>query len=150
VHKELLYQGQWREQAGDSLGNPVCGGNTPITLLPLAARTAAIATPGQSTPGCRGVTVVVNVTAASGTGGLTAQYQVQDPVSGSWKTLWAATAALTAPGLAMYLLYPGAASGAGISYTQVVSVPLSFNWRVNIAVGDASSYTYSVSAYPML
>jgi hypothetical protein len=84
----------------------------------------------------------LNVTAASGTGGLTVRIQAQDPVSGNWVSVNAAPTAVTATGTYFYQVYPGASAGA----TQTTSSVLSHTWRIQINVGDSSSYTYSLGA----
>ena len=89
----------------------------------------------------KGILVHLDVTAASGTGGLTLAVKGIDPVSGNATALLTAGAAVTATGTKSYLLYPGASGG---SVTTAVSGALPYKYRVDVAVGDASSNTYSV------
>jgi hypothetical protein len=123
--------------------------NQTLTLLASAARTASTASAAQNNQNGKGLTLVLNISAASGTGGLTVQFQVQDPVSGTWKTIAAATTAQTATGTYMYHFYP-AATGSGNNFTQLWSIGVPQTWRVNVSAGDSSSYTYSLAAYTHL
>lgn len=118
--------------------------NTPVTLLPSAARTATLATPTQTSPNHRGLVLFVNITALAGTTpSLTPQILAVDPVSGTTLPIWAG-AALTAVGLSAYLLYPGAAGG---SYTGVAGIVVPRAWQANFVVaGTTPSVTFSAGA----
>lgn len=115
-------------------------GNVDGTALASAVRAAQINSADLVNYNCRGVIVFLNVTAASGTGGLTLRIQAKDPISGAYGNLLSASAAVVATGMSIYLLYPGGASGG----TQGVTGPLPRTWRISMNVGDASNYTYSV------
>lgn len=119
-------------------------GTTTDTFLASAARTVATQSAAAVNHNCRGAHVTLSVTAASGTGGLQATLQGQDPISGNWYNLNALPTAVIATGLTVYEIYPGvgAASG-GVTQRTSGAVPNAF--RVNVAVGDATSYTYSVA-----
>lgn len=121
----------------------LASGNTGISLLASAARTATTSTAAQPGDYQRGVLVVLKITAASGTGGLQTQVEVQDAVTGDWVALNTAPTAVTATGTKTYLVYPGATGGA---VTQATSLPVGGTWRVTVTAGDSSSYTYSVAA----
>ncbi|MCL6453546.1 MAG: hypothetical protein K6T78_07950 [Alicyclobacillus sp.] len=116
--------------------------NTQGTLLASAARTATVSSPQQTNYNARGVFVFVNVTMASGTGGLTPLIRVYDPVSGGYTNLNQGVTAITATGLYVYQIYPGATSTAGLTGTIDSSLPKT--WGVTVLAGDTSSYTYSV------
>lgn len=119
-----------------------------IALLSSAARTAAVTSASQTVrrnTRQRGVLVLLDVTAASGTGGLTLSVNYVDPVSGKTVAIATASAAVTATGSKTYIVYPGAVITGG-SVTQAIQLPLPSHWNVSVAVGDTSSYTYSVSA----
>lgn len=118
--------------------------NTDITLLSSAARTATTASADVNSVNLRGITVVLNVTAASGTGGLTLKIQGKDPLSGNYVDLLSATTPVTAVGTYTYVVYPGASLAGGV--IQVSSLPLPRIFRVQVVHGDGSSYTYSVGA----
>lgn len=118
-------------------------GNTEGTLLASAARTATTVSPIQTNHNARGVIVWLNVTLASGTGGLQVRVQGQCPVSAAVAGMNAAPTAIIATGLVGYAFYPGSvATGAGI--VQVSSVPLPRTWQVSVTHADGSSYTYSL------
>jgi hypothetical protein len=119
-----------------------------VTLLASATRTSTTSSADQTNYNGRGVLVYLNVTAASGTGGLTLTIQAKDPVTGTYQTLNSAPTAVTATGFKTYELYPGAATTGGL--TQAVQQPLPRTWRVQVAHGDSSNYTYSVSASVLL
>lgn len=118
-------------------------GNTQGTLLASAARTATTSSPQQTNYNARGVIVYLNVTAASGTGGLTLQFYDVDPVSGQQYQINAAAAAITAVIGRAYVVYP-AASGVASAVGQVTALPLPRTWVATVAHGDASNYTYSL------
>jgi hypothetical protein len=124
--------------------------NTDLQLLATGAKTTAQQSADQINFNGRGVRVVLNVTVASGTGGLQVQIQGKDSISGNYYQLNATPAAVTTTGTFVYDLYAGNLSAAANGITQVTMALLSRTWRVNVAVGDASSYTYSVSAITLL
>lgn len=123
--------------------------NIDAQMLAASARTTAAASADQTNLGCRGVLVVLNITAASGTGGLTLLIKGKDSVSNAYYQLNASPTAIIATGIYVYELYPGS-STAGSAGTTLVNQRtagvLPRTWRINVNVGDASSYTYSVSA----
>lgn len=123
--------------------------NDALTLLAAAARTATTSSPDQTNFNWRGLQVVLNVTAASGTGGLIVTVQGKDPVSGNYYNLNANPAGVTATGTYVYEVYPGVgAAGGGV--TQRISGILPRTFRVTVTAGDGSSYTYSVAVAPVV
>ena len=121
-------------------------GNTTYTLLASAARTTQTSSTTQTNFNARGVLLVLNVTAASGTGGLTLKVFGIDPISGQVApALLSASAAIIAVGTPGYIVYPGGAGGSN-SINTTSSQPLPRIWVAQVNVGDASSYTYSLSA----
>lgn len=88
-----------------------------------------------------GVLVTLNVTAASGTGGLTVRINGIDLASAGTFTLNSAPTAVTSTGTYTYAIYPFGAVG---NATQSTSGYLPRNFNVSVSVGDASSYTYSL------
>jgi hypothetical protein len=118
-------------------------GNTHGTLLASAARTATTSTADQTNHNARGVVLFVNVTAASGTGGLTVQPKGKDPVSGGYYRLNAPPSAITGTGLYLFEVYPGA-SGTGGDVAQRTAGALPRTWAVTVVHGDASAYSYSL------
>lgn len=119
--------------------------NYSVAPLPSAARTATAASPVMPNRRHTGVVVMLNISAASGTGGLTLKIRGLDPVSGNFFDLLSDGAPITATGLYVFSLNPseGAAS-AGVRVA--VSRHLPQEWQVQVVAGDGSSYTYSVSA----
>jgi hypothetical protein len=118
-------------------------GNTEGTLLASAARTVATASATQTNYNARGVIVYLNVTAASGTGGLGLLIIAGDPVAANLYALNATPTTVTATGLYGYEVSPGA-SGTTTQLAQRTSGSLPRTWQIYINVGNASSYTYSV------
>lgn len=112
--------------------------------LASAARTASTASPDITNHNARGIMVMLNVTAASGTGGLQVRVQAKDPVSGNYLGINSAPAAITAVGMQVYVLYPGA-NTTNTDIAQVSGLLVPRTLRIFVSHGDGSSYTYSVS-----
>ena len=93
---------------------------------------------------CHTARFYLNVTAASGTGGLTFQLRGWDKASNTSVVLAADTAPITATGLYVFEVAPSIAAASGVRRVAF-NAYLPVQWDVNIAVGDASSYTYSLS-----
>ena len=107
-------------------------------LLPSAARTATATSPVLRNRRHRGVQLVLVVTAASGTGGLTIHIQQVDRDSGNAIDLAVDGNTITATGTFGFQMAPGASA----------STPLFLptDWQVQVVHGDGSSYTYSLNA----
>ena len=123
---------------------------TTRVLLTMAARTATVASAkfiDRAQQFCR---LYVNVTVASGTGGLTVQLRGYDPVSlepgntPAGAFLNGGGTAITATGGYVIELLLTAGSIVGGVHDSVARM-LPCTWDVNVGVGDASSYTYSIS-----
>lgn len=117
------------------------------TLLASAARTTSTASSSQTNHGNAGILLWLNITVASGTGGLTLYIQGFDPVSGAAVLLNAAPTAIIATGTYAYELRPGAttAGAAGTGRVQQrTAASLPRTWRIEVIHGNGSSYTYSV------
>lgn len=115
--------------------------NAEFTILPSAARTVQTNSADLINHNARGAIVFLNVTNASGTGGLQIRWQFKDPLSGNYDYFNSAPTAIIATGLRSYILYPTAIAVG----TQAVNCMLPRTWRIQVQVGDASSYTYSLS-----
>jgi hypothetical protein len=115
-------------------------GNVNATALTSAARTSQTVSANLTNYNATGLAVFIDVTVASGTGGLTIVVQGIDPISGTAVTIFTASAALTTTGTRMYTLYPGITVGGNQAQSSVI--PRTF--RILVNHGDASSYTYSV------
>lgn len=134
------------------------GVRTQRVLLESAARTASAATSNVTTTNLGNVVKLgpafdydaitarwyLNVTAASGTGGLTWTLRGYDKASGNFVVIAADSAAVVATGTYSFEIgiAPVAPSG---NRRVAVSELLPVQWDVLIAAGDASSYTYSLS-----
>jgi hypothetical protein len=126
-------------------------------LLRSAARTVATATSGVLNAVSNGNSLPIGpqmeydmltarfylrVSAASGTGGLTLQLRGWDKASGLSVVIAADATPITAVGLYFYEVGP-ADVNTNARFTLNSFMPV--QWDVNIAVGDATSYTYSLS-----
>lgn len=119
----------------DKLRNNVEG-----SLLASQARTAAATGPTMKNYNGKGVVIWLNVTAVSGTGGITPYLYGVDPVSGG-AYYFAQGGTITATGLYPLVFYPGASGG---HQYYLAALPLPKTWFVYVGVADASSYTYSI------
>lgn len=114
-------------------------------LLESAARTATTVTQQQQDAAMRSVRLYLNVTAASGTGGLTLAIRGRDKASSDAAAIAKDTTAITATGLYVFELAPGIAA-ADSQRRLALAALLPVVWDVQIAHGDGSNYTYSLSA----
>lgn len=122
-------------------------GNLQGTLLASAARTLSTTGPTQTNYNARGAILYLDVTVASGTGGLKVIFVGLDPVTGKVIVLNAVPTAIIAVGTYAYMLYPGATNVAGAASQQLVQSvnnALPRVWYGQVNVSDASSYTYSL------
>lgn len=115
-----------------------------LTLLPSATRTVITQTPDFDVPqgGTASLFVTVNITAASGTGGLIPHLLSKDQTSGSYNDWIDIGTAKTAIGTYGYLITPhtGAVNGSGGS----ACMPLARTMALKMVPGDSTNYTYSV------
>lgn len=125
----------------------LCAGNLVATALASAARTVTTLSTSQSSRGFSGILLHLNVTAASGTGGLTLRLVAVDPVTGASSGLAALTGAVTTVGHRTLAVGPGlgAASGAAVVSSGAIGLPLPMTFQIQVIHGDASIYTYSVT-----
>lgn len=131
------------------LGAMLNGYRSTGTLLASAARTATTTSAlTLDTTGYDTITLMLSITAASGTGGLTLRLEMQDPVSGIWMGLGADTTARTTTNQLGFQFGPGSpGTQTGISTFSTLFKQCAFTGpiRVTVAHGDASSYTYAVT-----
>jgi len=114
-------------------------------LLASAARTATTATVKFTDRWAKVLRLYLNVTVASGTGGLQPQVRGYDPVSGNAVAISAGGTAIVATGTYVYEI--GLAEGTTVgNVKECVLRPLPDVWDVNVVAGDGSSYTYSLGA----
>ena len=115
------------------------------SLLPSAARTATTASPLQKDASQQFLRVYLNVTAASGTGGLKVFVRGYDLVSGLPAAMNAGGAGVTGVGLYVFELMPnGTVAGLPPGIIECVGRILPCVWDVQVFAGDATSYTYSL------
>lgn len=115
--------------------------NYEVTVLASAARTIAINSADLVNYNARGVIVVINVTAITATPILTVTITGKDTLSGKYVTILA-SAAISTVSVNTLIVYPGIAAAANSKADQ----PLPRVWRVEVAVADADSATYSIGA----
>lgn len=132
----------------DASGNltPVQNNNSNVdtgALITLAAASAGVASADQVNSGCRGIKLVIDITAISGTSPtLTVTLQGKDTASGKYYTLLA-SAALNAVATTVLEVFPGAAVTANVSANS----QLPRTWRVNTAIGGSTpSVTATIGA----
>lgn len=125
-------------------------GNPEIELLSSAARSVTLATGQQyKTPRWRGVHIIVDVTAVSGTSPtLDIRVRGFDRFVSAYHNLNADPTDIIAAGTYSYQLYPGASGGA---VTQVTGLALPPLWDTNNTIGGTGTptFTYSETGYYM-
>ena len=120
-------------------------GNTDVTQLASAARTASTNGPDQTNFNSKGVIITLDVTVDPG-GGETLQLLVQhkDAVSSAYESLLDDGANAT-PGRRTVIVYPGVGAAAN-DVDTVNGYPLPRTWRVRVVHSAGGSWTYSVGA----
>ncbi len=121
--------------------------NTVSTPLASALRTASTSTPVQVNYNATGAVVILEVTAASGTGGLT--IRLNEGETGQLKAIGASAPAQITANVFIAVWYP-AATATGGSVIHAVGLPVTRDFVVTIEHGDASNYTYSVRVCQIL
>jgi len=120
-------------------------GNMQMALLESAARTTTqtVASPFDNR-WHRGLMLILRISVASGTGGLSVKIRAIDPISAQAVELLADGTPIVATGTYGFVLHPdrGAASG-GVRVAIAGQLPMEFD--VQVVAGDGSSYTYSLS-----
>ena len=119
-------------------------GNTEITLLASAARTATLSSADQTNYNARGIIITIDVTSITDTPSITLAIQHRDSIGGNYETLFLTTTAITATGVQPFIVYPGVAA-ADEDVVEVVGYPLGRTWRITVTHADADSITYSVA-----
>jgi len=119
--------------------------NLELTVLASAARTASVNSSDLSNFNCRGVHIIIDVTADPAAASLTFTLQGKDAVSGKYYTLLT-SAAIAAVGTTVLAVYPGITAAANVSAANI----LPKTWRVSVTAADTDSITYSVGAVLVL
>jgi len=118
--------------------------NQDIIISSSETTTATYNSPDQDNLNSRGVIVVVDVTAFTGTN-YTVSLQIKDELSGKYVSI-AADSAQTATGTRTLLVYPGAGAAAqGVNVSA--GFPLARKWRVVITKTAVSAFTATVVAH---
>lgn len=119
---------------------------TPILVAASAARTTSLSFSNITNYNSKGLKINLNVTSASGTGGLTIHLTEVDPFSGNVVNIWNATAAVTAIGRYEYEIYPGSTSApqVGMNVTERISATIGKTFFLGMNAGDSTSYSYSL------
>lgn len=125
------------------MGMPAVDNTDTGALLTLTAQGAAtLFSSSQINERCRGVIVVVNITAASGTPTLVVTLQGYDQASGASYTLLA-SAAIATTGLTTLTVYPGCPATTNVS----ANMPLPKLWIVKAVIaGTTPSFTGTIGA----
>jgi hypothetical protein len=124
--------------------------NASITLFASAARAVAQAYTVEGDNVCwRGILIVVDVTAETGTALVTPSIEVKDENGDYNTTIWTAAAAIAATGHYGYLLYPGAIA-ADFDGTEAVGFGIPKEWQLSMTHADTDSLTYSVRGHYLL
>jgi hypothetical protein len=113
-----------------------------VGILPLAARTAQATSTVLREIDANGIIIYLNVTAASGTGGLVVQLRGFN--NEGTAVIFYAAPSITTTGNRVYVCSPWNLSAAANGITAVQGVPIPYNFDIVVTHGDASSYTYSV------
>jgi len=124
--------------------------NTEVTVLASATRTTSGASSDQTNFNARGVIVVVDITAVSGTfatgEGLKLWIAAKDGTSGKRFAISPVIGPYTASGLYHILIYPGTTDTAA-RITAENDIPLPRTWNVTYDItGTNPSFTFSVGA----
>lgn len=117
--------------------------NMGITLFASAARDTDEATPDLKNHNFKGVTVIIDVTAESGTHAMVVTIQGKDPASGAYYTILQ-SASITGIGTTFLRVYPSIAASANVA----VSDTLPADWKVDVnhTKTASSTMTYSIGA----
>ncbi len=117
------------------------------TALTSNARTVTTTSATIDANGARGIIAYINVTAASGTGGLVLRVGAVDPVTLATNPIASLNVTLLTTGLRAFSIYPGngGSSVAAWLFAGTAGVPLPSKFNLSVTHADASSYTYSVT-----
>lgn len=118
--------------------------NMDLIILPSATATSSRTGADIVNPCFKGLIAILNITAASGTGGIKVLLRAKDPVSGNYRNLVALPAsAQTATGTFVVIFYPSTLSGTSADGTSQQPLPTIFD--IQGSPGDSTSYTYSIA-----
>ncbi|MFA9204996.1 MAG: hypothetical protein ACEQSH_00925 [Bacteroidia bacterium] len=115
--------------------------NREITVFASAAYTAAQNSADLYNPYARGAVLVIDVTAITSSPSVTFTVKGKSALGSDYYTILT-SAAITGTGQTILRIYPGLTASANVTVSDVLPLV----WRVEVAVGNANSMTYSVSA----
>lgn len=109
------------------------GNQTATTLLASSSLSASTAIAGIANPNCKGALFILDVTALPGSGSTTIALKLQTVLPRT--ATFAARAAVSASGAAVFMVYPGISASAG----GVASpLPRTFNALISLSTGATS------------
>lgn len=112
----------------------------------LAAASAAVNSADFTNNTCRGVKVIIDITAITGTSPtLTVTIQGKDAVSGKYFTILA-SAALNATGTTVLTVYPGLTNAANVTAADL----LPRDWRISPVIGGTTPAVTATISYMLL
>lgn len=117
--------------------------NSTGTFLASGARTTTTTSPTATNFNARGIAIYLNITIASGTGGLTVGLFTTDPISGNAVLIGQASSAVTTVSINKYMFYPSLTAAVTGNY-QTFNAAIDRTVWAKVTHGDATSYTYSV------
>jgi len=125
--------------AGAGALGVVVAGTT--ALLDLAARTATVSTPDQTSKSFRGVKLLANVTAVAGGENVVFTIQGKDPISGKYYSILS-TPEITSTGLVVLTLHPSIVTLANVAFNNI----LPDTWRAVATHSAGGAHTYQLAA----
>lgn len=114
-----------------------------IKTLALEARITSVSSEIFTEDCATGAILFFNITATSGTGGLTLQLRGRDG-EGNAVVFWE-SASLTTTGVRAYILNPSTLSAAASGITAISQIVLPQVYDFNIVNADSSSHTFSLT-----
>lgn len=129
---QALYNGTSVDRRRGNLDN--------ISLISASGVTTTQTGADQTNHNGRGVIVTLDMTVV-GTGSVTLEIDMKDPVSGKYVALLTGAAVITNT-TNLYTVYPGAPATANVS----ANAPLPRTWRVKVVANNANATTYTVAA----
>lgn len=119
--------------------------NESFTVLASAVRAASNQSADFTNMNARGVSIILNITAVPGVQTITLNVEAKDTLAGVYQTL-AFSSAISATGVHIVQVFPGAVETGALTNLYVQGVPLPRTWRVNMTHSGGGNFTYSVTA----
>lgn len=120
--------------------------NTEITVLASAARTAAVNSADLTNHNARGIYLTIDATADPSGAVITPTIVFKaETISNAYEIIMVLPT-INSVSVNTYLIYPGTLTAAANDIVQILQAPLPRTWRLQIAVADSASFTYSAEA----